>query len=877
MELAEGETLGRYEIVGHLGAGGMGVVYRARDLRLGRDVAIKVLNDHSAGLPSRIERFALEARAVARLSHPNILDIHDFGTHEGITYAVTELLVGQTLADRLQRGRIPLKKALQICRAVAEGLAAAHGEGIIHRDIKPSNIFITDTGQVKILDFGIARLREQSVEDSRPRSEAPTDSVGGTSRMAGTVGYMSPEQIEGHRVDGRSDIFGLGCVMYEVLSGRRAFHGKNSADTMLAILGRDPEPIHAVCAEIPVAVELIVRRCLEKQPGERFESARDVAFALEALADSRDSDSDVGYSLPQSSGRKNLTRSVVAVISMASIIIAAWLVVQHLRAPPLLLPDSLYLAIIDFTSPAGDELLHDLAAGLTESISSNLRLLERQTHGVLWVVPRRLREPDAPWTTESVAQQHGVTLGIEGRLSSDDQRLVLELSLRVPGADTPLRSVVIDDQFDNLSSFQEAPFIAISSLLEVVPDEATLEELRDSSTYVVPAFANYLSGVGRLARSTDLSILEEAHALLGKAAALDPTFQPAQEGLLLSCAALIERRGDSKIPVGCDEHLIRATKQKAAGVVAAVAGVYRATGDVPQAVQYMMGAVEIQPDDAEFQLQLGKDQLKLRDLDKAEGTFHLAIDLRPEFWEGYFYLGYVDYVRGNYQATANAWRVAVRCAPHRNRLYSNLGAVFHALDRRDEARRMLERAVEITGDKDYVALSNLGTLYFEDARYAEAAETFEKALAISDADYRIWGHLAWSYASSFDAAKAEEPFRRAAELAEDQLLTTPDDPGLLARLAGFYGMTGDRDRALDLVERAVSLAPEDPTVIATVGETLEDLGDRERALDWIGRALVLGVPRTHFESHPSLRGLVADERYQRLVMDPGSIVGSGSS
>ena len=177
MELKSGQTLGRYEITGYLGAGGMGVVYRARDSQLGREVAVKILNEEAASSPSRIERFEREARAVARLSHPNILDIHDFGTHEGITYAVTELLHGQTLADRLRKGEIPLNKALEICRAIAEGLAAAHSKGIVHRDLKPSNIFITDTGQVKILDFGIARLKERPADKPSPSAEAPTESL----------------------------------------------------------------------------------------------------------------------------------------------------------------------------------------------------------------------------------------------------------------------------------------------------------------------------------------------------------------------------------------------------------------------------------------------------------------------------------------------------------------------------------------------------------------------------------------------------------------------------------------------------------------------------------------------------------------------------
>jgi serine/threonine protein kinase/tetratricopeptide (TPR) repeat protein len=878
MDLSAGHSLGRYEIRGYLGAGGMGVVYRARDAQLGREVAVKVLNDRAAGDPSRVERFVREARAVARLSHPNILDIHDFGNHEGIVYTVTELLRGHTLEQRIARSPIPLQSAFKVCRAIAEGLAAAHGEGIVHRDIKPSNIFITDDGQVKILDFGIASLREESVEDSRPGSQAPTETSSGSSRMAGTVGYMSPEQVEGRAVDGRSDIFGLGCVMYEVLTGRRAFRGTTPTETMLAILGKDPEPIRLVRPEIPLAVEMVVRRCLEKQPGERFESARDVAFALQALADSRDTGSDPGGPRSGPSARRRRGRRAIVAVAAATVVVAALLGLQRaVKQAPAVLPQSPHIAVVDISAPTGDPALQELAAGLTETVSSSLRLLERQTHGVVWVLPRRHHEAGVPWTAGSTATMHGVNLVLGGRLSSSDGRLVMEIELRDPFAASLLRTAVVADATDNLISFQHAPLQAVASMLEVEPDPVLLTEFRAASTKVVPAFTAYLSGIGRLARASDRTELVEARACFEEAAALDPTFGPAREGELLACAALIGNPGEGGHEVSCEDWLLQADRQPSADVLAAAAAVYRAAGDAPRAAQYQQRALEQRPDDAELLLRLGRDLQAIERLEAAESAFHGAIDRRPDFWEGHYYLGYLEYVRGNYQATANAWRTAARCAPRRASLYSNLGAVFHVLDRRDEARRMLERAVEVSGGSDYVALANLGIMYFEDARFAEAASTFRRALALDDSDYELWGGLAWSYASGVDAAKAEAPFRRAAELAAAELARTPDDPTLAAQLAGYYGMLGERDRGLELIETAIRLQPQDPIAIATIGETLEDLGDRERALEWIGRALRRGVPRSRFESHPSLRGLVADERYQRLVTDPSPPADLGSS
>ncbi len=238
MALSAGTRLGPYEILAPLGAGGMGEVYRARDTRLGREVAIKVLPERLAGDPSALSRFEREARAVAALSHPNILAIHDFGEERGLRYAVTELLEGQTLRERLVRERLAWRKALEIGISLADGLSAAHARGIIHRDLKPENIFLTSNGHVKILDFGLARA---DVVPSDQLTSAPTkSSATEAGTVLGTLGYMSPEQVGGQPADTRSDIFSLGCVLYEMLTGRRAFPGASRGQTMAAILRDQP-------------------------------------------------------------------------------------------------------------------------------------------------------------------------------------------------------------------------------------------------------------------------------------------------------------------------------------------------------------------------------------------------------------------------------------------------------------------------------------------------------------------------------------------------------------------------------------------------------------------------------------------------------------
>ncbi|MGC1292518.1 MAG: serine/threonine-protein kinase, partial [Candidatus Acidiferrales bacterium] len=260
MALQSGTELGPYEILSPIGAGGMGEVYRARDTRLGRDVALKVLPEAFARDAERLRRFEQEARAASALNHPNILTTYDIGTHDGAPFIVTELLEGETLRERLRNGPLPVRKTLDIAMQVAHGVAAAHEKGIIHRDLKPANIFLTNDGRAKILDFGLAKLTQQDNASSINETQSPTRTSGGDPQteagvVLGTAGYMSPEQVRGKPADARSDIFALGTMFYEMLSGQRAFEKDSSADTMAAILKEEPPELSGEGKKIPPAVE----------------------------------------------------------------------------------------------------------------------------------------------------------------------------------------------------------------------------------------------------------------------------------------------------------------------------------------------------------------------------------------------------------------------------------------------------------------------------------------------------------------------------------------------------------------------------------------------------------------------------------------------
>ncbi len=315
MALLVGNRLGAYEIVAPLGAGGMGEVYRARDPRLGRDVAIKVLPASVSTDPDRLRRFEQEARATGQLNHPNIVAVYDIGTNNGAPFIVYELLEGQSLRERLRGEAVPVRKAVDYAIQIARGLAVAHAQGIVHRDLKPENVFLTCDGRIKILDFGLAKLKRPiaSPDDSRRQTEKQTQE----GLILGTVGYMAPEQVRGQPADHRADIFSLGAILYEMVGGRRAFHADSDVETMNAILTREPSPLSLADSAIPPALVQVIEHSLEKEPTDRFQSVQDLAFDLELI-------SSVSRTLPPSVDQRfpSVTKRRWAAIALGLVLAA---------------------------------------------------------------------------------------------------------------------------------------------------------------------------------------------------------------------------------------------------------------------------------------------------------------------------------------------------------------------------------------------------------------------------------------------------------------------------------------------------------------------------------------------------------------------------
>jgi serine/threonine-protein kinase len=416
-----GRTLGHYRLRSLLGAGGMGEVYRATDMRLEREVAIKILTAHLAQDAEALRRFEREAKAVAALSHPNVCAIHDFGIEQGVTYAVMELLEGETLRQRLGRSTPPWREAAQIGVGVADGLVAAHAKGIIHRDLKPENIFLTSGGQVKVLDFGIARVKRLV----SPEAETGTGTMTETTKpgtMIGTIGYMSPEQVRGEAVEATSDIFSLGCVLYEMVSGERPFGRVNTMETLAAILKEKPPSLTNAGKKIPAQVERVIRHCLEKHPTERYPSARELASDLHALL-SREKSPLLAPALSKPHLRPLWWVGIATIALLLGI--AVWWYLVNRRAPVI---DS--LAVMPLVNLSGDAEIEYLGDGVTEGLINNLsqipslRVIARSTvfsYKGKEVDPRKIgRELNVRAILTGSVAQRGDTLRIKTELVNAD-------------------------------------------------------------------------------------------------------------------------------------------------------------------------------------------------------------------------------------------------------------------------------------------------------------------------------------------------------------------------------------------------------------------------------------------------------------------------
>ncbi|HYC91052.1 MAG TPA: protein kinase [Thermoanaerobaculia bacterium] len=531
MSLAPGTRLGPYEIVEAIGSGGMGDVYRARDTRLDRDVAVKVLPERVARDAEARMRFEREAKAVAALTHPNILAIHDYGSEGGAAYSITELLEGETLRRRINAGPIPWRKALEIGAAIADGLAAAHAKGIIHRDLKPENIFLTTDGRVKILDFGIAQL----VRSEPPPSEEIDTSMLPTAPMKtepgsviGTAGYMAPEQLRGEMVDARTDIFSLGALLYEMTTGKPAFIRGTVIDSLSAILTDNPDVFTVSEKLIPYELARVIQRCLEKKREERFQSARDLAFALRAVGTST-----ITFEAPAERKRRKLLwgGGALAVIAVIAALMSLRVFepsggfTRRLDDPSTRKLSS--IAILPFVNATGDREAEYLSDGITETLINSLARVPG-----LRVMSRTsvFHYKGKPANPVSVGKELRVSAVVIGRIETVGDKLVVSAEL----VDTRDNALIWGNRYQtarsDLFSVQDSLASEIAHMLRLQLGGREQQLLTKRHTADPRAYELYLKGRFQW-NKRDAEGLYNAIELFNQAIEIDPQYALAYAGI----------------------------------------------------------------------------------------------------------------------------------------------------------------------------------------------------------------------------------------------------------------------------------------------------------------------------------------------------------
>ena len=870
------EQVGDYKILGTAGVGGMGIVYKALDLKLNRTVALKFLPaDLSVNFRDK-ERFLQEARTASGLDHSNIGVIHGLGeTPDGHTFIVMAYYEGLTLAEKIRRGPLAPKEAVEIMIQILHGLSDAHEHNIIHRDIKPSNVIITRQGVAKIVDFGLARVSS---------SATTTLSAG----PVGTLAYMSPEQVRNESIDKRTDIWSLGVVLQEMLTGKHPFQRDNMSAVLLAILEQAPDVgtldpelagivLHALakdrthryadCSEMLDDLE-VCKPSLASAPsapsGRNLKaSSRDLRRALEHASSSRVSVT------PIDRARRWAVELVAAVLFVAAV---SLLIPSVRRAIAGLLSGSgassggeKHIAVLPFDNIGGDPNNDALSEGLQDSLTSKLSNLEGGQQS-LWVVPAsevRRRKVNDP---EAALKEFGATLVVKGSVVRDPSGVHLTVNLIRTKDIRQEGSLSLQDAHGDFAALQDQ---AVSGLAHLMHVEVPATAIRTAVGNAAPAaYESYLKALGYMQRYDKPGNLDQAITALSSAVTADPQFALGYAGL--GEAYRLKYQLD-KNPKWTELALVNGTKAtqlnaSLAPAYVTLGRIHTAASKVDLALTEFQKALQIDPRNAEALTGQATAYEHAGRFDDAEATYKKAIALRPDYWDGYNTLGNFYDSRGHYDQAIIQYQRAIELTPDNPVAYSNLGAAY--LDSGDskkfpQAEAALKKSIELS--PSYPAYANLAFMYESQKRYAEAAVACEKALQMNDKDYLVWANLATAYDGLDQGDKAAAARDRELPLIEQVVAQNPRDAGARSRLAFMYATKKRRDKALSEIQTSLALAPDDSDVLENIGETYEKLGDRNHAVQYTQKAVEKGYSLETLKGQESLQGVLSDPNFR-----PGS-------
>jgi len=889
-----GRTIGRFLIGGRLGGGGMGEVYLADDTGLKRLVAIKRMTAAMRADARSRQRLWKEAERASRLNDPHIAAVYDVIEHRGEVFLVMEYVEGETLRQRLARS-LPFDEFLPIAVQCASGLAAAHKAGLIHRDIKPENIMLTPSGDVKTLDFGVAR--ELPGSDTAVTLET-LESAG----FQGTHAYMAPEVVQEKRADARADIFSLGVVFYEALAGQNPFRRDTFLATCDAILHHFPPPLTEQIPQLPAEIDRIVGKMVAKRPEERYATAADLVVDLRALARShgelgvdnsdspgllrsqRSSDEkgaapgrpatiSRGSAAPRAQSRRAgrkfrtpllVTLAVVIIAVAASALIPSvrgrvrgWLGIAHV-------PHRKYVAVLQFRAVQGDPEAASFTAGLSDTLTAKLTQLTGG--GSLQVVPAAEIQGRRVTTVEQARSEFGVNLVVDGSLAKAGDLVRVNCALVDPSTRRQLRADTITVAATNPFAVQDEVVDGVVSMLnlEVQPDQR--QALETHGTQVPAAYSLYLQGTGDLDNYDRPENLDNAVADFQQALKLDPTYALAYAGL---GSAYWKKYENTKDVQWVGES--RESCQKALDLDAKIAAghlclgtVYAGSGSYDTAIAEFERALDIEPTNDDAYRELGFAYERFNKLTEAEKTYQRAIALRPEYWAGYNWLGAFYYNQARYEDAAKEFQRVVDLAPDSFRGYSNLGSTLNELGRYEAAIDTLQRSIVIRPTAG--AFSNLGNAYFYSKRFAESVDPYEAAVKIEDNDYRLWRNLGdayyWTPGRRMDAPEA---YRRAISLAARDLKVNPRDADALGISAISSAMLDDRARALASLRKGLASSPAEPNLLFAAALVYNHFGTDAETFKWLRKARTAGISATRIHDTPDFDHLHRDPRFQKLI------------
>jgi serine/threonine protein kinase/tetratricopeptide (TPR) repeat protein len=902
------KQISHYKIIEKLGEGGMGVVYKARDTKLDRPVALKFLPLHLQAGGSARERFMQEARAASALDHPNVCTIHEISeSNDGSLFISMAYYEGCSLQDRLKRGPVGLQEALDISIQIASGLECAHESGIVHRDIKPGNIMITNRGQVKIVDFGLAKLAGQS-------------QLTQSGSTVGTAAYMSPEQISNGDVDHRSDIFSLGILMYEMFTGLHPFKSDYLHAIMYSLINEDPKAVRQIDETLPEELEWIINRAIEKDPGKRYQNIKDLVLHLEALKSGslklhQDQVQKLVSGEPQAavagSGSLNAllsgaagaeathpgtanpvvstesvsgsvvskktylsVKSVLAGLSVVLLVTVLIMMMTGENRPsvsqifgPATMPEVKQIAVLPFMNIGSDPNNQAFLDGLVETLTSKLSQLE-QFHGSYLVVPASETRASGVNSASAARESFGVNLAVTGSVQRLDRGVRVTINLIDAISLRQLGSKIIDDTFIEKSVLQDEAVFSLAGMLNIELKPEARQVLTAGGTSDPGAYEFYLQGRGHLQRFDRIDEITTAIGFFRRSLEKDPEFALASAALGVAHLYLFRRTEDVSWIEPAVEYTERALEldNRLSPVHTTLGLILIEKGEYERAHESLQRALELDPVNFEAYRGRARAFMAQQRTNEAEATYRRAIEMKPDYWAGYAELGVFMSRYGRFEEAAVQFRNVIALTPSNASAWRNLGAVNFYLNKRDEAIEAFNRSIEI--QPDYSVLSNLGTLYFYDGNYNGAAEMYSRALELNDTDYQVWSFLATAYTYSTPGKpdEAAAANRRALELAEERLALNPRDPGLLASMAGYHNELGDPAKARDFLNRAIRLDPAETNILMGIGTVYEHLGNRDEALSWIGRAIGAGYSVGDVNRNPQLNLLREDTRFKDLVI-----------